>query len=586
MRTYQVLLIVAVTAVSFIFFSNCTPPQEEKITIIIKIKDEVQIVGGSTSQLNPVNFPTAYFKTQASIKNTYISPTTQLNLNVDNSFIKAITNPSLSESKYPLIPFVSSTIIKIDSIVPLFSNYDDVLYVMNEAARNNNQGKYMFTNLFNYVKIELRVNKTGKKIIEKVLQSFLFKSNPNFLNNILKKQEIIEYFYYPGVISPATTTTTVSTSSTSGTYKDVLGITTLCKRTPSVWGTGSGINIIDFDEGVSTPVAPKWSFTELPINPSTHGDQVMSVLFGGACDTIPLTGLVPQATAEVVSYTDYTLTGQYSQFLHALRKSLVADASIGRVKSRILLIEVHNQVAVNNRDILPVESDPAMFFLIRLGSFGLKLIIVEAAGNGKISLDSLPKTYFDSTFRGTPLGEFSSLIARSRSSSNIEATPLQIDNTTATTEEIDSNRIFNYNLITGATIRSWLTTWRSSPSGAILIAGYGPSTSKCNTNYGSKVKIIGPGNNVESLKFDGTTPCKIEPFNKSSAASVVITGIIASALSKDTSLTEAQIKNALYNHTTLYTVTIPAGRTTPAYNMKVPNVSNFYNSLGLSRTAP
>lgn len=564
MRTYKILFIIAVIVVSFLFFGKYFFSGEEKITIIVKIRDEIQIAGKNKSLPNFVKFPNEYFKTQDLIKKKYLGSTTKLELNTVQ-FIQTLVTPNTLEaavSGHSNIPFINTPIIKIDSITPLFSNYDDVFQVMNEAALNNNRGKYMFTNLFNYIKIDVRVNKIGKGILEKIFQSFLFSSR------LFNKQKIIEYFYFPGIVTPAATTG-VGTSTTLSDYRNVLGITSL--ESTSNWGRGAGINIIDFDEGVTQRSTTNWRFTESGIDASTHGNQVMSVLFGGACDSTPLTGLVSEATAEVVSYTDFTRTGQYSQFLYALRQSLVADASIGRVKSRILLIEVHNQVAVNNQDILPLESDPAMFFLIRLGSFGLKLVIVEAAGNGKVSLDTLLSTYFNSTFRGIPLGEFSSLITRSKNSVNIEATPLQIDATTATVEEIRLNTGFNYNVITGSlTPSNWLSIWSVRPSGAILIAGYEPSTSKCNTNYGSKVKIIGPGNDVGSLKFDGTTPCKIEPFNKSSAASVVITGVVASALSKDTSKTEGDIKRALYGHPS----SMPLIR-----GMKVPNVPNFYTYL-------
>jgi hypothetical protein len=142
-----------------------------------------------------------------------------------------------------------------------------------------------------------------------------------------------------------------------------------------------------------------------------------------------------------------------------------------------------------------------------------------------------------------------------------------------------------------STISSWYSIWKDSPSGAMLIAGYDYNTTglpytglpyNCITNYGSKVKIIGPGRSVKSLIYN-KTPYTDESFSCSSAASAVMTGVIASALSKNTSLTEGQIKNALYDHPTSITVIVlpPTRSRTPTYTMKVPNVTTFYNQLAL-----
>jgi hypothetical protein len=291
--------------------------------------------------------------------------------------------------------------------------------------------------------------------------------------------------------------------------------------------------------------------------------------------------LVPNASAEVVSHINSSISTkpQYAQFLHALCKSIV---STGRIESRIILIEVHNIVAGNTQELLPLESDPAMFFLIRLGAFGLDRIIIEAAGNAYINLDTLPKGYYKSSIWGAILSEFQKDILNRADPYR----PQRLINSNSTLSEQTSDSGFLYSSIDlTTTTTNWLTIWKARPSGAILIAGYEKTRSgtsdifNCKTNYGSKVNFIGCGRDVKSCSFNFRgrgTSYKDENFNCSSAASAIMTGVIASALSKSLLLTEGDIKRVLLRNSSGISIT-PTGSTT----MKVPNVQNLYQCLGL-----
>ncbi len=578
-KLLRIILFICFIIFCLFYLKRCLRPKGNIITIIVKLKDEVQI-SSDVQNLSEIKFPDNYFNSQENVK--YLNPLTLSDVDSDGAFMDelvSLNEPSFSDLTgiFPKAHGSGEQEKPIKKITPLFSNYEDAVKVMNTSASNNQIGKYIFTNLFNYIRIEF--DESHKNEVEVILKNHLYQDSINSLLSNIKLKRIIEYYYYPGRTTGSSSAT--RTSNPVIDYKTPLSISSI-----SSWGTGNGVKILDFDEAVHLDTSSKWAFTEP--QPTTlrtsHGTNVMGVLFGGLGSGVA--GLVPDAEAIVVSSQSPTSDplAQYNQFLHAL--ALSYDNTTHKINYQILLIEVHNVVGVaGNTQKLPLESDPAMFYLIRLGAFGLNLIITEVAGNNGVNLDTFPDTYTYLDVRGSPLIEFNLFLPL------YPIVTSQVNLSNATQEEIDSNRVFSTAFTSTST---WLPIWRSSPSGAILIAGYEEKSSggyKCITNYGKKVKIIGPGKGVESFAFNSVKHTyERDIFDMSSAASAVVTGVIASALSKglvltpSKILTEGLIKNKLYENITSYTVPYPGSRTP---TMKVPNVQNFYQCLGLlPRTPP
>jgi hypothetical protein len=567
--------------VPFILYSlqSCIEPNHNKITYIVKVKDEIEFTS-TANEKNTINkvkkdaqmenfnekiidFSIKYFKTKEDLGFLLLNEPYKLSpYEGDVIFINDLLKLK-DESWFSFIN-VNEQSNAINSISPLLTNFDDMSAVIKASSKNNQLGKYLCTNLFNYIAIEFEEH--NEKSVEKILNQYLYKvdSTHNFMSN-LKGNRIVEYFYKMSDVGVSN-----SISATSGTPIDFK--TTMSFPSSTILGDGSNVGIIEFDENVYLDSRKPWRYTvpstAFDISYPDHGTQVMGVLFGGE---VGVTGIVPNAQARIVSYRPAfnAKINQYSQFIKALAQSI---DSIGRIKSKVILIEVHNVVGVvGGSQKLPLESDPTMFFFIRLGAFGMNRIITEVAGNGGHNLDMIDSVYLD--VKGVPLGEYNSAIGNVPLRTRLQITTLLINNTNATPSEIVMNMGYVTNTITST--NSWLSTWKIRPSGAIMIAGYDGST--CTTNYGTKIKIIGPASNVPSYSWTGSSYSSTI-FNGSSSASAVVTGVIASALSENALLSEGTIKKALYTPSAT-TVTRTDGI---KYTMYVPNVQKFYQCLRLS----
>jgi len=550
--SFSTLLIISV------FNSCCTRVVIDRLTIIIKIKDTTSLTSQDQGiDLNGIFFPPEFFKSQSLVKHKYWNIPNEIDASKGVKFINEIVNINISKLEDPSLFSTSDHKPGINwnkqvTLSPLFSNFEDINKVVEASIANNKIGRYVFTNLYNYLKVEFA--QSDRKKIEQLLNDNISDNGKNF-----SKDRIIEYYYFANEVEGANLNL-ANTATPEKDYKQVLNI-----PNPNL-GLGDNVKLIAFDEGVHDDPSSRWK-TETTTIESDHGTMTMGVFFKAG------TGLIPNSEALVVPSKNGRTSNQYSQFLHALASALNSSK---RLIYPILLVEVHTVVGVGGKvQKFPIDIDPAMFFLTRLGSFGLNLIIVEVGGNGGLgsgglNLDTVSDTSIIIT--GLPLSEFLSFNGNTALLSSLGIGVLQVDTNNATQGEIDSN----LNFVSGFTnTKTWLPIWRRSPSGAIMIAGYNSNTFNCNTNYGSKITIIGPGYNVPSFIYDGRSRSYTSiPFSGSSSATAVVTGIIASALSIYTSSTAGQIKNALYNHPSSN-----YSRTYPANNMKVPNVQNFYTYL-------
>jgi hypothetical protein len=449
-KILKIALFLLFILLSLFYLKQCFRHQGNILTIIVKLKDEVE-VDSDLQNLSEIQFPANYFDSQKKVK--YLDTLMPSDVDSDGAFVNKLLRLNQSNFSFLTAIFPKSESSEeqgkpIKKITPLFSNYDDAVKVMNASANNNQTGKYLFTNLFNYIRLEFDESHKGE--VESILKKHLYQDAQNGLPANVKLKKVIEYYYYPSHTSVASSATRPRVSVID--YKTILSIPT------TDWGTGTGVNILDFDEGVHLDPASRWAATESATPESPHGTMVMGVLFGTGI------GLVPDAHAMVVS-SQLPLTdsfAQYSQFLHAL--ALSYDDTRHKINYPILLIEVHNVVGVGgNMQKLPLESDPAMFYLIRLGAFGLNLIMPEVAGNNGANLDNFLSGFI--SIVNTPLIEFNTFL---RTKPNITSAQVNASNST------DEERTANSNFLTsfGTTV-DWLSIWRRSPSGAILIAGYG-----------------------------------------------------------------------------------------------------------------
>jgi len=231
-------------------------------------------------------------------------------------------------------------------------------------------------------------------------------------------------------------------------------------------GDGAGIGLVDIERG--------WTLNHLDLVSASigiisgvnqshfgHGTAVLGMLVAGG-HSQGCVGMVQKATARVVSQFQPDGFNTAGAILSAIGVMQPGD---------VLLLEM--QTSMNDVERLPIEVEPACFEAIKL-AVNLGMIVIEAAGNGRLNLD----LYHDDT-RGY---------------------------------------IFN----------------RSSPdfqdSGAILVGAADsafPHTRHNDSNYGTRIDCYGWGENITTAgdgKNGTLTDSYTDTFGGTSGAAAMIAG--------------------------------------------------------------
>lgn len=153
---------------------------------------------------------------------------------------------------------------------------------------------------------------------------------------------------------------------------------------------GAGTSFVDLEQGwflghADLPAnIPLLAGTNSPRS-FPHGCAVLGVVLASD-NTTGVVGIAPATLPHVISY--FTPTPFGSARSRAAIADRIAVATDSLLVGDVLLLEVQMPGRINNqRTLVPVETERAVFEAIRLAS-RIGVIVVEAAGNGGASLDT------------------------------------------------------------------------------------------------------------------------------------------------------------------------------------------------------
>jgi hypothetical protein len=358
---------------------------------VIKIDDKFRLFEDfSQTVLNVILLEENYH-----IFNNLIYTTTHKNILSVNQ-----NNKNEIESKFErLINLLNRYNTKIES---LFLNIDTA-YVYGLMFSANKENGFVGSNLLNYFLVEIEEERADE--FEK------------FFDDSIGNIKIVETFYRRGEISSPGGVGTADNDA----------INTLINRsnipTVAIHTNGSSkrqIKVLDFEQGwgLNEPGISRFNGTLIRggghnyTSGANHGDQTLQVLAGNPSNLNYFKGICPFANIELGS-TRFNNSGEKREaalvavlgnnrlLIEILQNNNIAVNSLDLSKSAnlkqgdIVLLEMQAKKnfyckgsTSQSTNLLPVEIEKAMFDIIQYAT-NSNIIIIEAAGNGKVNLDNI-----------------------------------------------------------------------------------------------------------------------------------------------------------------------------------------------------
>ena len=423
---------------------------------------------------------------------------------------------------------IFTQIIKTIKLEYLFSDVDIQvfnIFVDRSIKRQRNFIKYpYFTNFYNYFTFDCSCAENA--------DTFLKSLKENLFNKECLNTPLLEFAYIRYDPIPASFDIANIPNNENQDYLTDMGF-------GSDWNNGMGITVIDveeywdtshsqFDWGSGTDVrVPNLLYPttlngiNFVTNDSTgHGTKVLGVLKSKHSDNDSNSvdkckGIVPNALFNLSSVISTSKRNNVVSFKKkeecALLKAIFGSSNSETPEGSVVLLPI--QVPIDPSPY-PIEILPAMFQLIQLATYQLNIIVIEAAGDGGIDLDSITSNDITTVLsNAVSSGDDTSYWKRYRKKGN-----------TNMLSEAGVETIYS-------TKAEFATDYLNLMSGAIIV-GAGQKNDDLfqkfdRTNIGIvRVPIYAQGDKILTTIIDHGS--KFDSFSATSGATAIIAGLVVS----------------------------------------------------------